>query len=156
MKGGFRRRGDSSLVSRAVFLRVGWRRGRDGGERVRDLRFVGVEVEEGFRCSGDKVLFLWSENWVMSTGFRRSGEIVRARSSALRSMEALGEEGELTSLVVRIEESRASIISDVRSIERPLACRSSGSFSLVSASRTGETGGKNSSCSAKREVIFRI
>ena len=153
LKGGLRRSGDSSLASRDVFLRVVWRGGAVGGERVRNLRFVGVEAVEGFRWSGDRVLFLCSEGWNVFTGFRRRGEIVRARSSSVRS---IGVGVELVSFEARMEEILASIISEVRSMERPLACRSSSSFSFDPVSRTGEPGGANDSFSARKELIFRI
>jgi predicted naringenin-chalcone synthase len=106
---------------------------------VRDLRLVdefNVEVE-GFRSSGDRVLFLCSGIWDLSIGFRRRGEIVRARSSAVVSLE-IGVE--LCSLEARRVERRASIMSEVLSMERPRTWRSSGWDSFVSASRVGEAG----------------
>jgi hypothetical protein len=53
--GGFRRSGDSSRESEGG---TGWRRGSEGGERVRDFRFIDRVEVEGFRWRGDKVLFL--------------------------------------------------------------------------------------------------
>ena len=54
VEGGLRRRGEGSLDER-----LGVRQGRDGGERVRDRRFIDAVVEvEGFRWRGDKVRFL--------------------------------------------------------------------------------------------------
>jgi len=114
--GGFRRSGDSSRESEGG---AGWRRGSEGGERVRDFRFIDRVEVEGFRWRGDKVLFLWSRTVARSKGFLLSGEMVWSLPSLLSSCGAVFNSGK--SLVRIMAESRASIISEVRSIERPLA-----------------------------------
>ncbi len=54
VEGGLRRRGEGSLDEK-----LGVRRGRAGGERVRDWRFIDAVVEvEGFLWRGERVRFL--------------------------------------------------------------------------------------------------
>lgn len=83
----------------------------------------------------------------ISTGFRRSGEIVLARSSLVSSSMVMF----FVSLDFAMAERRASIISDVLSMDRPRAWRSLSSASSIDGAEV-----EDASCSASKEIMFRI